>query len=111
MVQRIAINGCFGGFGLSDKAIKRYAEIKGMTLDKVKDDPFGGHYEHKGKYFSDRDISRDDPVLHQVIEELGEEVHGMCAELLIIEIPDGVDWIVEEYDGNEHVAEKHRTWR
>ena len=34
----------------------------------------------------------------------------MCSTLKIIEIPDDVDWIIEEYDGNEWVAEKHRTW-
>ncbi len=29
----------------------------------------------------------------------------------IVEIPDDVDWEVMEYDGMEHIAEKHRTWR
>jgi hypothetical protein len=28
----------------------------------------------------------------------------------VIEIPDDVEWEVEEYDGLEWVAEKHRTW-
>jgi hypothetical protein len=30
--------------------------------------------------------------------------------LKIIEIPDGVNWYVEEYDGRERVAERRRTW-
>jgi hypothetical protein len=27
-----------------------------------------------------------------------------------VDIPDDVNWYIEEYDGNEHVAERHRTW-
>lgn len=58
----------------------------------------------------ERDFERDDPVLVQVVEELGSKANGKHASLKIVEIPDGVEWQVEEYDGNEWVAEKHRTW-
>ena len=58
----------------------------------------------------DREIARNSPLLIQVVEELGEEANGRCADLSIVEIPDGVDWQIEEYDGNEHIAEKHQTW-
>lgn len=61
-------------------------------------------------YWSDCDMKRDDPTLIQVIEELKEKAAGRCAELKIVEIPDDVEWQVEEYDGYEHIAEKHRTW-
>ena len=62
-------------------------------------------------YFYHRDSERDDPVLIQVIEEMGSEAaSGQCAELEIVEIPDDVEWHIEEYDGYEHVAEDHRTW-
>lgn len=61
-------------------------------------------------YFSDRDIERNDPILIQVVEELGEKANGSCAKLKIVEIPDNVDWEIAEYDGNEHIAEKHQTW-
>ena len=27
-----------------------------------------------------------------------------------VEIPDDVEWQIEEYDGTEHISEKHRTW-
>jgi len=30
--------------------------------------------------------------------------------LKVVEIPDDVEWNVQEYDGNEWVAEKHRIW-
>ena len=58
-----------------------------------------------------RDSERNDPLLIQIIEEMGDAANGTRAKLEIIEIPDGVDFTIEEYDGNEHIAEKHRTWR
>jgi hypothetical protein len=62
-------------------------------------------------YFYDRDIQRNDPLLIKTIEDIGEkEASGRCASLTIVEIPDDADWEISEYDGNEHVAEKHRTW-
>ena len=30
--MKIVINSCFGGFGLSEAAVMRYAEIKGITI-------------------------------------------------------------------------------
>ena len=36
--------------------------------------------------------------------------NGNHANLKIVEIPGDVKWHVEEYDGNEWVAEDHRTW-
>lgn len=60
--------------------------------------------------FSDRDIARDDPYLVQVVEELGERANGRHADLKIVEVPAEVDWEIDEYDGMEWVAEKHRRW-
>lgn len=59
---------------------------------------------------SARDVTRSDQNLLKVLEEMGAEAHGDCADLSVVEIPDGVEWEIEEYDGREWVAEKHRTW-
>ena len=97
--MKIVINNCFGGFGLSPKAWRRYAELKGG----IERDEYGIERDEYG-------IERDDPTLVQVVEELGSKSWGSCAELRVVEIPDGVRWQIQEYDGNEHIAEVHRTW-
>ena len=94
-MQKIIINKCHGGFGLSDAAMHRYAEIKNI------EDVNTIHIY---------DIRRDDPALVQVVEELGEKSSDRHASLHVAEIPEGVSWLIEEYDGLEHVAERHRTW-
>jgi hypothetical protein len=57
-----------------------------------------------------RDIDRHDTILVQVVEEDSAMASGRCAELKVVEVPDDVEYQIEEYDGLEHVAEKHRTW-
>ena len=60
--------------------------------------------------FYSQDIARNDANLVSVVLELGDAAHGRCAELKVVEIPDDVEWQIEECDGLEWVAEKHRTW-
>lgn len=58
-----------------------------------------------------RDIERTDLNLIKVIESLGsEKASGRFAKLKIVEIPDGVDYQIDEYDGLETIHEKHREW-
>lgn len=92
--MKIVINVFFGGFGLSDEAIKRISELKGTAL----------------KHSFEAKDDRTDPVLIKVIEELGEKADGCFAKLKIIDIPDDIEYEICEYDGYEHIAEKHRTW-
>lgn len=58
----------------------------------------------------EREIERHDPALVQAVEELGKKAWGRHAELVVVEIPDDVEYCIEEYDGLEHIAEVHRTW-
>lgn len=57
-----------------------------------------------------RDLERHDPLLIQVVEELGKESWGSHAKLKIVKIPADVEYTIEEYDGSEHIAEAHQTW-
>ena len=89
---KVVINTCFGGFGLSEEAEAEYKERMGIT------DPDWYYY----------DLPRDCPVLVSMVEN--GPVNGQYADLKVVEIPDDVNWFIYEYDGIEHVAERHRTW-
>lgn len=67
--------------------------------------------EYREIYLAEGDeIPRDDPDLIATIEELGQDANGKVANLKIVDIPDDVEWTVEEYDEAERVVEVHRTW-
>ena len=111
--MKIVVNRCYGGFGLSDKAFEKYLEYKGIDYDKKENASiFEGneYYDKNGEIISYYDIPRDDIYLVKVVEYFGEEADGGFAELKVIEIPDDIEWEIEEYDGNEWISEKHRTW-
>ena len=64
----------------------------------------------KNYCFSAKKVKRTDEDLIKVVEKLKERANTICSSLKTIEIPDDVDYEIEEYDGNEWVSEKHRTW-
>lgn len=102
-MTKIVINKCYGGFSLSQEALDLYAKAKGLdTGDWNK----WGYYDN----ISEREIARHDPVLIDIVEQLGKKANGKYADLYIVEIPDDVKYVIEEYDGQEWIAEEHRTW-
>jgi hypothetical protein len=86
---KVVYNACYGGFSLSEAARCRGQEISGNP--KWGDHPF---YD---------DIKRHDPVLVQVVEELGEAANGPCAILDVVDLPSGTKYRIDEYDGLEGV--------
>jgi len=94
-IRRVVINDCYGGFGLSEEAFDKYKKM--ASIDDAD--------------FLDYDIARDDSFLIKLIKEMGDSINGPCSRLKIVEIPADVDWVIEEYDGIEWIAERHRTWR
>jgi len=64
----------------------------------------------EGSYFTESNIERNDEKLVQVVEELGSDANGCCANLEIVEIPDDVEWVISDCDGFETIEEKHRSW-
>lgn len=115
-MPKIVVNKCFGGFGLSHEAIMRYSELANLDLKYNKgksnwqDCYYKNGVEDRENYFYDRDLHRDDPILVQVVEELGRKAGDDYANLEVIEIPDDVDWYIHDYDGMETIREKHRIW-
>jgi hypothetical protein len=91
-MKKIVINNCYGGFGLSQEAF-----IELQKLDS-EDTPF----YHRN--------NRDSLKLIEVVEKLGVRADGEHSELKVVEIPDDVEYTIEEYGGLEWVSEVHRTW-
>ncbi len=96
--MKIVINNDYGGFGLSPKArqmLNQLLEIKGK--------PPCVDSDHA-------DYDRTSEELIRVVEVLKEEANGQCASLQVIEIPDNIEYFIDDYDGLECVREKHRVW-
>ena len=137
--MKVVINKCYGGFGLSPEAIlKLYAmgskvidahpakeyfgkgsfrslesslcEWKEYLSSPVKHGLFLTVFSPDEAFVLSFGGARDDPDLVSAVEEMGDSAAGRFAKLEVVEIPDGVEYSIEEYDGLEHIAEAHRTW-
>ena len=117
-VRHIVINRQHGGFGLSWDAQIEYLNRAGIAYNledrESRDDT--QRYGHMiklatGDVWNDKDIARDDPILVAVVRDMGVAVISNFAKLKVVKIPGNVEWTIDEYDGLEWVAEKHRTWR
>jgi len=116
-MTKVVYNGCFGGFSLSDAGVRRYLELKGILFveEEYKKLAYSGvrfrigyDEDDSPDYFSCYDIEdRADPILVQVVEELGEEANGHCANLLIRELDRGTRYRIQEYDGSEWVETEY----
>lgn len=112
---KVVINTDFGGFNLSDEAIREYAKQKNIVLVESKKSKFGftDFYVNEisdDNYFSDRGLDRSDADLVKVVETLGIAANGKYSSLKVVEIPEDANWYIEEFDGREHIAERHRVW-
>ena len=54
---------------------------------------------------------KNDPDLVKIVEVLGsEKASGSLSELQIVEIPDDIEYEINDYDGVETIHEKHQSW-
>ena len=111
---KVVINNSFGGFGLSKKAILRMRELGSDWAKRVL---FKGDKHPWQNYINDssyenysfaakkddywEDIERDDPVLVQVVEELGSTEASGCSAKLEVETINYELEIENYYDGKE----------
>lgn len=107
-IVKIVLNGCFGGFGLSDEATKRYAEIKGWAWE-VDEYDYIVLINEQGERLSSYDLGEDrtDPILVQVIEELGKAADSDYSELYIESVEKGTKYFIDEYDGIESLRTEY----
>lgn len=99
--MKVVINRSYGIYGLSEEAIKYLTKTYNLSYHEI---------EYGCGYF-DEDLPRSDPRLIECIEKIGvKEASGLYAKLKIVEVPDDVQWIIDDYDGMEVVEEVHRSW-
>lgn len=88
-MNKVVVNRCYGGFGLSDKALT-FLEKRGYEVRR----------EDWGSYLVN-EIERHNKDLIECVETIGEkEASGSYADLCIIEIGSNA-YSIEEYDGME----------
>lgn len=89
--MKIAINSCYGSFCFTIGACKWFKEHYGIDRPE--------------------DLPRDDPRLIDGIEQLGDKCSvPYLSKIKIVEVPDDIDWYIQDYDGIESVHEVHRSW-
>lgn len=153
--MKIVANKCFGGFGISNLALRRLID-KGSELVEAftpksyyggdnpkyrkqnewkeswerdfpsrfnkEDGDWWSHGTYDMWYNEKEDkiytmVSRyeDENIrthidLVELVEDLGVKASSSLAQLEVIEIPDDVEWEIDDYDGIETIREKHRSW-
>lgn len=91
-MAKVVYNACYGGFSLSPEAVRRARALSGNPTWGDADEEYGFIY----------DVPRHDPVLVQVVEELGEKANGSSADLRIKDIGTSL-YRITDYDGCEFV--------
>ena len=126
-MTKVVYNACYGGFGLSKEACQRYWDIKGQSIwfedalwgftvwlvppeerleerewsSVTMDEHIAYNLAYSKQTWYNRNVDRHDPVLVQVVEELGDKANGEYAKLRIEEVYGS--YRIDEYDGNESV--------
>lgn len=100
-MRKIVYNTCYGGFGISHEAaqemVKRGHRGAEAALNQQKE------YGYFDSIYIDDFVSRTDPVLVAVVEELGERANGNSARLRVEEIEDNAHVMIEDHDGKERL--------
>lgn len=97
-MAQVLINGCHGGYGLSEAAGRRLQEL-GVEVGFIKDGDW---------VWVNADVERHDPRLIQAFEELGEKMGTTCSELHTVEVKGNL-YRIEQYDGMEWVVTPSQT--
>lgn len=133
----VVINRKYGGYGLSYKAVMAIAKRKGIKLyaytydyddsslqrvipyNPKKHDVHTVHYCTKPNIKTNKQLNRfyyidnwerTDKDLIAVVKKLGKASYGKYSALVIVKVPEDVEWEISDYDGVETIHEKHRVW-
>ena len=130
-MTKVVYNACYGGFSLSRESCKRYWELQGKEVwiengdfmdiftvwlvppeerfeqkdwrSMTMDERVAYNKKHSEQTWYYGNVSRHDPILVQVVEELGKKANGDYGNLAIAEVSGS--YRIDEYDGYETVKE------
>lgn len=139
-MRKVILNKCHGGFEVSEEGYKLYAKKIGKKLFMYKPDWKNSKTSYKKieknygclTYYFTRDLGdyvskidkkdwdenylylnkdhREDPILIEVVEELGDKANSGHSNLKIVEIPDDLEYVIDDYDGIEKLHERVQEW-
>ena len=112
--MKVVVNKCYGGFSVSRAAIlwmrERGSEAAKKNVLEGEKYPEGSVREHGMLDSNYIECERHDPMLVECVETLGRESYGQLSALVVIKIPDDIEYEIDDYDGIETIHEKHRSW-
>lgn len=137
-MKKVILNKDYGGFGISKIGYELYARKMGLNLYMYETDfkgkdcfykkthndalftqyftkDFGDNANISKEDYKDYSLNldeshREDPILIEVVEELKEKANGKYSKLRIVEIPDDLDYVIDNYDGIETLHQRVQEW-
>lgn len=126
-MQRVVYNTRFGGFSIDASVVEWVREheerlkneysdthVNDLTETTLPGEIYPDGSGPRKKYATDiRRIQRDNELLADIVS--GEttydgKIDGQSASLQVAEVPDGIDWTIDIYDGKETVKEQTQTF-
>jgi len=84
--MKVLINDCWGGFGFSTKFEDHINSITDSLINK---------HELSARH--------NQFLVEEAIKFGLDKASGICAELIVVDIPDGCEYNIHEYDGMESI--------
>lgn len=127
--MQVVINSCCGGFNLSQKALKWLYKKQSLAISVKSIAEYFPNEKSKKEidyhvelcellltngcvvgFDSYNDSLRSHPDVVSAVKTLGAEANAKTAELRIVDIPDGTQYYIDEYRGQESIHQLHQTW-
>lgn len=119
--MKIVLNDCRGQFDLSEIAVAHYAKRKGISLFLVRDYETILHKKYRKNFYYTKpkekridandgiwkvqDIKRNDPILIDIVSELGTKCNSIVSRLKIVDVQENKKWKIKADDGLEYLEE------
>ena len=103
--MKIVINKCYGSFAISKEAAEYMAKLGSERAKKELEQTKDTFYGYGFVLGMANEYDRTDPLLINAVETLKEKANGYHAKLKVVEIPDNINYVIDEYYGFEKIHE------